>query len=272
MCVLKFVFWNIGRKPLINELKEILKDKKADILALAEFDGEANELLIALSNDNMNYYLIPQIGCQRITILSKIMPKHFHHRAETEYYTIKEISVPGGYKLLVVFIHFPSKLFMTDDDQMVESQMFKQEIEMAEKQCQNYNTIIIGDFNMNPFEKGMVAASAIHSIPCSLTAKERKRVIKGREYSMFYNPMWNLFGDNDNKPGTYYYKKASHLVYFWNIFDQVIIRPGLIDKFNSKSLEIISKAGEISLVDENHRPCLSDHLPIFFSLKEASEL
>ncbi|MCK4823091.1 hypothetical protein KA005_45445 [bacterium] len=153
---------------------------------------------------------------------------------------------------------------------MVESQMFKQEIEMAEKQCQNYNTIIIGDFNMNPFEKGMVAASAIHSIPCSLTAKERKRVIKGREYSMFYNPMWNLFGDNDNKPGTYYYKKASHLVYFWNIFDQVIIRPELIDKFNSKSLEIISKAGEISLVDENHRPCLSDHLPIFFSLKEAS--
>ena len=260
----------MGRKPLIGELKVILQNKQPDILALAEFTGEAKDLLCFLSDDNMNYYVIPQIGCQRITILSKLKPKHFQHRAETEYYTIKELFVPGWYKLLVAFIHFPSKLFATDDDQMVESQMFKQEIEMAEKQCQNYNTIIIGDFNMNPFEKGMAAASAIHSIPCSLTAKERKRVIKGREYSMFYNPMWNLFGDNDNKPGTYYYKKASHLVYFWNIFDQVIIRPGLIDKFNSKSLEIISKAGEISLVDENHRPCLSDHLPIFFSLKEAS--
>ncbi len=84
---------------------------------------------------------------------------------------------------------------------------------------------------------------------------------------MFYNPMWNLFGDNDNKPGTFYYKKSAHLMYFWNTLDQVIIRPGLIDSFNSDSLEIISSVGEISLVDENHRPRLSDHLPIFFSIK-----
>lgn len=268
MCVLKFIFWNIGKKSLILELKEIIKNKEADIIALAEFDGKVDDILSMLSNDNMNYHLIPQIGCQRITILSKLVPEYFKHRAETEYYTIKELFVPGWYKLLIAFIHFPSKLFTTDDDQMVESQMFKQEVEMAEKQCENYNTIIVGDFNMNPFENGMVGASAIHSIPCSLTAKQVKRVVKGREYSMFYNPMWNLFGDSDNKPGTYYYKKSSHLVYFWNMFDQVIIRPGLIDKFNCKSLEIISKAGEISLVDENHRPCLSDHLPIFFSLKK----
>lgn len=196
------------------------------------------------------------------------MPRHFEHRAETEYYTIKELLVPGGLRLLLAFVHFPSKLFMTDDDQMVESQIFKQEIEMSEKECNNYNTMVIGDFNMNPFEKPMATASAIHSIPCSLTAKEIKRVVKGREYTMFYNPMWNLFGDSDNKPGTYYYKKSTHLVYFWNMFDQVIIRPTLIDKFKSESLEIISKAGRISFVDKNHRPCLSDHLPIFFSLKE----
>lgn len=268
MSILKFIFWNIGRKPLIQELMEIIKDKKADIISIAELDGQTDDLLAHFSKDKMNYHLIPQIGCRRITILSKLTPKYFKHGAETEYYTIKEIFVPGWKKLLVVFVHLPSKLFSTDNDQMVESQIFKQEVEMAEKQCKNYNTIIMGDFNMNPFESGMASASAIHSIPCSLTSKQMRRIVKGREYSMFYNPMWNLFGDNDNKPGTYYYRKSGHLVYFWNIFDQVIIRPGLIDQFNSKSLEIISKAGEISLVDENHRPCLSDHLPIFFSLNE----
>ena len=73
----------MGRKPLIGELKVILQNKQPDILALAEFTGEAKDLLSVLSDNNMNYYVIPQIGCQRITILSKLKPKHFQHRAET---------------------------------------------------------------------------------------------------------------------------------------------------------------------------------------------
>ena len=43
--------------------------------------------------------------------------------------------------------------------------------------------------------------------------------------------MWNLFGDFDSPHGTYYYGGSSTNNTFWNIYDQVIIRPGLRKRF-----------------------------------------
>ena len=263
---LNFLFWNTGRKPINYHLIKIIKERDVDILALAEYSDSGKELIKTLVDDGMHYYFVPQIGCIRITILSKFEPTYFKHLSETAYYTFKEIILPHFKKLLISFVHFPSKLFMSNDDQMDESRIFKNELEKIEIARQNTNTIILGDLNMNPFERGMVAATGIHAIPCSLTSKNYRRTVKGRQYSMFYNPMWNLFGDKDNKPGTYYFSQSQHLQYFWNILDQVIIRPTLIDSFKLESLEIIDKIGDTSLLNDRKRPCISDHLPIFFQL------
>lgn len=57
---------------------------------------------------------------------------------------------------------------------------------------------------------------------------------------------------------------------FWNIFDQVIVRPQLRSRFVDKELKIITKAQGVSLVTQNQQPNekISDHLPIVFQLTE----
>ncbi len=266
MSDLTFLFWNVGQQNVSVELKEILKHKPVDILSLAEFKTNPNHLIQELQKENLHYYHVPQIGCKRIAIFSKLSPGYFEPRTETRYYTMKELCIPHRERLLIVFVHLSSKLYMSESDQMDESRIFKAEIERAEHDCNNDNTIIVGDFNMNPFERGMVAASGIHSIPCSLTAiKKKQRTVKDRQYTLFYNPMWNLFGDKDQKPGTYYHDQAKHVEYFWHILDQVVIRPKLIETFDVDSLEIITEIGNISLVDEDYQPSVSDHLPICFA-------
>ena len=41
----------------------------------------------------------------------------------------------------------------------------------------------------------------------------------------FYNPMWGHFGDAlDGPPGSYYDARSEAVAYFWNVFDQVLIR------------------------------------------------
>lgn len=88
--------------------------------------------------------------------------------------------------------------------------------------------------------------------------------------------MWGKFGDRqDGPPGTYYYDKSRLSEYFWHMFDQVLIRPELVEQFQNSSLEIISKIGGTDLLDRSGQPNskdLSDHLPIKFTFDLSREL
>lgn len=109
-----------------------------------------------------------------------------------------------------------------------------------------------------------------HGIPIADEAQKISRTIFGTKYKMFYNPMWNLLGDFSYPPGTYYYRGSKEKNEFWNIFDQVIVRPQLRSRFVDKELKIITKAQGVSLVTQNQQPNekISDHLPIVFQLTE----
>ena len=83
---------------------------------------------------------------------------------------------------------------------------------------------------------------------------------------MFYNPMWSFFGDISKTHGTYYYSAARQFSLYWNMFDQVLVRPSLIDSISPKDIRILTSISEMSLVDKKGKPNVSDHLPLFFSI------
>jgi hypothetical protein len=93
----------------------------------------------------------------------------------------------------------------------------------------------------------------------------------GDSILMFYNPMWSLFGDWSPGPaGTYYYSNSEHRVFFWNIFDQVLIRPDLLDRFSNEELKVLDSDGNVSFLSPRGVPNVklgSDHLPILFKLE-----
>lgn len=82
--------------------------------------------------------------------------------------------------------------------------------------------------------------------------------------------MWNLLGDaRTSSPGSYYYSNAEYVTRFWHMFDQVLIRPSLIDIFDVKELEIITTTGTETLLSDTGIPnkrVASDHLPLVFEL------
>lgn len=123
---------------------------------------------------------------------------------------------------------------------------------------------------MNPFEAGIVGAIGLHAVMSQSIARKGSRKIQGTDYPFFYNPMWGHFGDRNAGPdGTYYYQRAEQVNYFWNIFDQVLIRPELIDVFAKDELQILDHDGVESLVTPQNIPDSvnsSDHLPILFRL------
>ena len=57
-----------------------------------------------------------------------------------------------------------------------------------EQQAGHPRTVLVGDFNMNPFESGMVGAAALHSAMSRQVWSRGSRTVKGHEYPFFYNP------------------------------------------------------------------------------------
>ena len=86
---------------------------------------------------------------------------------------------------------------------------------------------------------------------------------------MFYNPMWNFLGDFHEPYGTYYCNTGDAVNPYWNIYDQVLIRPALRKRFADGELRVLTGTERISLLDVNRHPdrSISDHLPIMFEIK-----
>ena len=143
-------------------------------------------------------------------------------------------------------------------------------IRKKEDEVGHTRTVLVGDLNMNPFEDGVVSSTGLHAVMTRKIAEKKSRIVQDNEYLYFYNPMWSLFGDGSKgPPGTYYYYKAEHKVYFWNIFDQVLLRPDLIDFFSNDDLMILDSDGKNVLLSSQGIPDInvaSDHLPIYFTL------
>jgi endonuclease/exonuclease/phosphatase family metal-dependent hydrolase len=186
------------------------------------------------------------------------------------HWTINRLKNPIHKDINLIAVHFPSKLFWSDQSQSFECVELMARIRKLENDLGNDNTIVIGDFNMNPFEFGMLSSVGLHSLKDRKKIEnERFRKVNQREYDMFYNPMWNFLGDfNKERQGTYYYRKNDHISLDWNTFDQVLIRPSLIRNFDENQIHVIHEINGIRILDDDAIPDkeYSDHLPLELTL------
>lgn len=175
----------------------------------------------------------------------------------------------GNFSL--VLVHFPSKLHWQDSDQNAYSSEVRYFVEQLEAQLGHDRTVLVGDFNMHPFQAGMVQATGLHATMDRRTAESERRVVQGKSYPFFYNPMWSFFGEKGKGEvnGTYFYPPSGQpLAYFWHVFDQVILRPSMLPVFDEDSLQIITRIGSTNLLTDKgvvHKN-ISDHLPVVFNL------
>jgi hypothetical protein len=267
-----FLFWNLNGKPLQKTISRLAAIYKVDVLMFVELSFNPYEFLSELnkSNRQQKYFYSPGIGCEKIHVFTKFNHKYIKPVYESDRLTIRHLKLPGLTDILVAINHFPSKLHMRSSSQAFECVILANDLKSAEQKIGHSRTILIGDLNMNPFEDGITSAIGLHAVNSKSVAIRNSRTVQGKEYQFFYNPMWGLFGDfAAGPPGTYYYSSSEQISLFWNIFDQVLIRPDLINEFDNSELTIITSDGEIEFLTPSGLPnanLLSDHLPIYFQL------
>ncbi len=269
--MLNFLFWNLQKKNRDEQVAQLARECAADVICLAECDAISTNLISQLNEANGFLFAENRpYEAGKVRLLSHFSDLEFHPVFGSPYgrMTIWRLFLQDTDVLLAV-IHFQSKINWEGDDQYEQMQVLARNIREIECQFEHSRTVVFGDFNMNPFERGMASSHGLHGVMTRDIAREGARTVAGVKYPFFYNPMWGCLGDRTTgPPGSHFARISAPLSYFWNTFDQVLIRPALLDYFPG-NVRIIDSIGERSLISDNGRIDTefgTDHLPLYFSL------
>ena len=234
------------------------------------FLGIGEKCGLALAEANGQPFYFPRSNCRSISIYTRFSDASIQASHESDRITIRRLTLPARTGILLAGVHMPSKLYWSEHSQAIECTNLRRLIQKEEQRSGHSRTVLVGDFNMNPFENGVAGAAGLHAVMTKQIASKKRRTVLGEQYPFFYNPMWSCFADRTaGPPGTHYYERAEHVCCFWNVFDQVLLRPDLMDRFPSEELRILTEDGDSSLLSPSGLPdkaAGSDHLPVLFKL------
>ncbi len=262
-----------SNKSNINKcISEIIIEKKCDIVLLAEYPTDKISKLCKEINliSPENYKVLPSYGgCSHICGIISNRYKTVSVLHEDNRYAIFKIGIATG-TLLIAAIHNVSKMSGGTFDQLGVLQRTCTDLTEQEIKFQSKNSIMVGDFNINPFEEISVSSDSLFAIPYKEELKDTTAVRQGIVREKFFNPSWKFLSNQEAPYASYYYNSSKSVNYYWNMFDQVIVRPQLINAFNMDSFSIITetKTCQLMLNGKPNKNNFSDHLPIFFNIKE----
>ena len=266
------VLWNVGRKGprdgIVRLITDLQVQEDADIIALAECSDQVVATVLRALNPRGRspaFNLIPTTS--RVRLLVRGPVPGTHELDSHEYYSVVHLLPNVGPARILVVIHMVSLVSKDRGHIDHELTLLAGAIRKAEDSLQHSRTILLGDLNANPFADGVVNASGLHGVMSRAVAARGSRQASHRSYPFFFNPMWQFFGDGETQPAgsCYYEPEGAHTGYYWNLFDQVLIRPCLLPYYAHDSVKIVSLIAGKRLTQSNwipDRSIGSDHLPV----------
>jgi hypothetical protein len=240
------MFWNVGRRANAEAIGELCREYDVDILLLAEAETPSGPLVTAINGTTgltQTLWELPRRE-SRIRAFTRYSPGYLQPAFDDRHVKMLQLNPPIGLSLLIVAAHLPSKLHTDEHDQNYRIRQLRRDIVAQEGRSGHQNTIVIGDLNVNPFEDALTAADGLHGVMDKQVAARPARAVQGHNWDYFYNPMWSRLGDDSAGPPGTYWRAGSGLVnHFWNTFDQVLLRPGLLPFYDPERLVVPELVG-----------------------------
>jgi exonuclease III len=254
------VFWNLHNSGDTKAVRMLIESCCPHVLIFVEASNLDLESVAPKTYTLIQSVIQPTADIRALSLRSavqmSIVQEHKGHLSLYRLLTQDDVFLIAG-------IHFPSKLFQDEKSQLCEAIDYMQQIGRAEKDFDISKTIIIGDFNMNPFEPGMIAGNAFNSVCSMEVAMKRQRQVQTVSYGYFYNPSWRLYGNHlTEKYGTYFHHSPGHCDFHWNIFDQALLRPSILTDYR-----VDFRAMEDDYYFSHRKKAQSDHAPIVLDIE-----
>ncbi|MDB5270093.1 MAG: hypothetical protein JWP58_3133 [Hymenobacter sp.] len=309
MAMTRFLTWNIQSKhtPIRQQVLEALVQEHAfDVIVFQEASG----LPLTIELNKLGYEPVQLAGTDPVGTVRIFLKKntfqqlsltHTHDKdkkivmVELRRYTSKAASFN------VAAVHLYSKKGRSEREQLWRNHQLLLELHEWEKNVSTTNrTILVGDFNANPYEANL-------RDPFLLRGQESRALIKQLQgpplpisqwirsaLDFWYNPMWHLLGDHEpvTAPsplatarvvtGSFYFYNEGETP-FWNLYDGFMVRPALMEEVVHSALRVLVQTGPTPyfspspitdflqpyVTGPKNSPILTelpDHLPVTFAL------
>ncbi len=272
---MKIFFWNIKKEIPEKILNDLSDHIDPDIIIFCENKMKPTLILENLNHIDNKYHFLTDLTIKEndIAFFSKwkqheVIPGSSYSKKIIS----KKIKVNGYPSINLIAVHLPSKLFSKPRDYDFLVVDLLQTIKNIEENTKHKNTMIVGDFNIDPYSESMNSVNLFNSVMSISTAKRKTRKYKEKDFDYYYNPMWSFFGENGKGSvhGTYQHKPSEVLSFEWHILDQFLIKSNLADLVDEKELDIITEIGGTNLLtkQKNIDDSISDHLPIIIKINK----
>lgn len=271
MIKIRYIFWNIKNKNLLAPIAQLIIENNIDIVALVEANSlDTQSLFNELLLNGQQWKTVQVYPMSDIKLIAKCDIHISVHQEGERYCTYKLYNDNNMYLLNI--LHLESALYLDESARSSKASSISDVLRKIEETIfkdQEYKTITVGDFNLQPYSQGVAGYYGFNATMSEHKAKKIVRRVDKQEKYFYYNPMWKLMGDKRLVQGTYYNSSDQQgKSIFWYTFDELLIRPYLIDKFNWDFFEIIEKTKKHSFIKNKiiDKAQYSDHLPIKFEI------
>ena len=267
----RIIFWNVNKKNLTSFVCSISTSTNADVVVLAENSVPSEETLLALQENVSRDFYFPKViskSDNRFHCFCRNPRLDLSETHQSGRTSVRRLLI-GRHQTLLVLVHGIDIRNYDAEARQEYAHLLAQDLRFLQVEKNNSKLILLGDFNMNPFERGMNLASGLNAMMTKTCVESGFRTHLGNRYDFYYNPMWSLFGDNSDGPAGTIYDTSSQGPYGWSMFDQVIIHHSIVGLFDS--VKILTEAGTVSLMSSKGRPNASnasDHFPILVNFGE----
>lgn len=266
----RIIFWNVNNSDLTSYVCSLADTTEADVIVLLENKVSSSDTLRALQKEVSGDYYIPN------TISEK---KRFHCFCRKSEFDISEVHAGfrtsvrkfhiGSHRLLLALVHGVDIRNYDVETRQSFVQELSSDLSLIKEQQGTNKLVVIGDFNMNPYDSGMNQAAGFNAMMTKACVTRGVRRHLNKDYELYYNPMWSLFGDISEGPAGTVYDISNQGPYGWSMLDQVVLNHSVVDMF--EDVKILTAAGPYSLMNNKGRPDsknVSDHFPILLALRE----
>jgi|GEM_PF-1861293 len=257
---MKCIYWNTKQITTIDYIIDIIEQENPDVFFLSEIN--VNTILsntIALNKISFEHF--PNPGCDRVIIIKNKKFSINLGRQSTYYSTV----ICPEQNIFLISVHLPSQMFQSFDGLKGFMRNFRAEIDQEIGSSITENILIIGDFNINPFEKPMIdfdGFAASNSI--NFRAKITHLSI---EKTLYYNPTWQLYS-RTYFPGSKHFNRPSGSAYDiieHHYLDQVVLSHCLTKNIVTEKIDVVEKTAKFVFFDKlNYKIKISDHLPLTY--------
>ena len=262
--MLNILFWNLKRNAIEDYIIDCIVENNVDIAIFSEFD-KTNFNKIEENLGNMYSRILSVQDDRKVTLIAKttFLVTILQQQNRYNIYSVK--TALKDY--LLVAIHLEDRRNYQPAERIETIRCLVADIEKTEELLGCNNTIVIGDFNANPYDEELLSKFAFNAVLFkTIVNKSELTNPNTLKRKRFYNPILHYISENTEMYGSFYYEKDYRTPY-WYCFDQILVRKSLVDNINH--MEYLKRINVKDLL-KNSIPNteISDHLPLLVNLLE----